>query len=60
MKRILCKVYRHSSKWDWHINLFPYLNIGNDDYTKLININLGWLFWNLNISISTKNGIKSI
>ena len=32
----------------WKINFLPYFNIGHDVYSW--HINIGWLFWNVNVS----------
>lgn len=52
MIKIDIKSYNHFDKFDWHINLIPYLNFGNIEYGKgLFCINIGWLIWNTNISV---------
>lgn len=38
---------------DWHINVLPYLNFGNDEWNKkAFVINLGWIVWNIYIRCS--------
>lgn len=43
----------HFNKYDWHFNLIPYFNFGNNEWKKNeCIINLGWAFWNLYLRIS--------
>ena len=43
------------NKYDWHINVIPYLNFGNDEWnSKAVVINSGWLVWNIYIYLNFK------
>jgi len=40
-------------KDDWHINVLPYFNFGNNEWNKKsCVINIGWIIWNIYIYIS--------
>lgn len=42
----------NNSKYDWHVNLIPFLNFGNQVTGQNgVVINIGWLLWNININL---------
>lgn len=44
--KITSKFINHYEKYDWHINLLPSINFGNQvDGSKGLIVNISWLFW---------------
>lgn len=57
--KIKSQIINHFHKDDWHINILPGLNFGNQVYGKGVVINLSFLIWYWNISIWFKNKNKT-
>ena len=50
----------HFNRYDWHVNIIPVINFGNQAYGKGFVINIGWIvwFWNINVQWKPKKKVK--